>query len=120
MKFLIACITTLLLSTLSIDAEGQILNRLKKKAQQAAEEKAEEKLAEQVQRAAEQAVERSWNSIFGEWEADSTGGMRFPFAMSSNIKTEDQYIFQTITTMEVRSRDKNGNEDPPLYCRNAL
>lgn len=115
MKIIIGIITTLLLSTLTVDAEGQILNRLKKKAQQAAEAKAEEKLAEQVQRAAEQAVERSWNSIFGEWEADSSGGMRVPFTMSSNIKTEDQYTFQTITTMEVRSHDKNGKEEPPMY-----
>ncbi|MEL7833713.1 DUF4412 domain-containing protein [Fodinibius sp. Rm-B-1B1-1] len=114
MRFLIGLITTILLTSLSVDAEAQLLNRLKKKAQQAAEQKAEEKLAEQVQRAAEQAVERSWNSIFGEWEADSSNGMRVPFAMSSNIKMEDQYAFQTVTTMEVQSRDKNGKEEEPL------
>jgi predicted Holliday junction resolvase-like endonuclease len=107
--------TTVLLTSLSVDAEAQLLNRLKKKAKEAAEQKAEEKLAEQVQRIAEQAVEQSWNSIFGEWEADSSGGMQVPFIMNSNITTEDSYSFQTITTMEVRSRDKNGKEEPPMY-----
>ena len=116
MRFLIGLITTILLTSLSVDTEAQLLNRLKKKAKDAAEQKAEEKLAEQVQRAAEQAVERSWNSIFGEWEADSTGGMRVPFTMSSNVNTEDSYSFQTITTMEVRSRDKNGKEEPPFIA----
>ncbi|MDZ7658255.1 DUF4412 domain-containing protein [Fodinibius sp.] len=115
MRFLIGIITTLLLTSMSVDAEAQLLNRLKKKAKEAAEQKAEEKLTEQVERAAQRAVERSWNSIFGEWEADSSGGMRVPFSMNSNIKTEDRYSFQTITTMEVRSRDKNGKEEPPMY-----
>lgn len=115
MRFLIGIIATLLLTSLSLDAEAQLLNRLKKKAKQAAEQKAEEKIAEQLQRAAEQAVERSWNSIFGEWEADSSGKMRVPFSMNSNIETEDRYSFETITTMEMRARDKNGKEDPPVY-----
>lgn len=115
MRFLIGIIVTLLLTSLSLDAEAQLLNRLKKKAQQAAEQKAEEKLAEQVEQAAQRAVERSWNSIFGEWEPDSTGKMRVPFSMNSNIETEDRYSFQTITTMEVRSLDKNGKGEPPLY-----
>ena len=116
MKYLIIIITASLISVaLSFNAEAQILNRLKKKAQQAAEQKAEEKLTEKVEQAAQSAVERSWNSIFGEWEADSSGRMRVPFSMNSNIETEDRYSFKTITTMEVQSVDKNGKEEPPLY-----
>ncbi|PAU94477.1 hypothetical protein CK503_06675 [Aliifodinibius salipaludis] len=114
MKILSGLLIALLLTTWSIDANAQLLNRLKKKAKQAAEQKAEEKLAEQVQLLAERAVEKSWNSIFGEWDADSSGGIHVPFTMSSNIKTEDRYSFQTITTMEVRSSDKNGREEPPM------
>lgn len=115
MKYPISILAVIFLSGIfSINADAQILNRLKKKAQQAAEQKAEEKLAEQVQRSAERAVERSWNSVFGEWEADSTGGMRTPFIMSSNVKTEAAYHFSTVSTMEMQTIRKNGQAEPPV------
>jgi hypothetical protein len=103
--------------TFSIDAEAQLLNRLKKKAQQAAENKAEQKISERVERAAEQMVERSWNSVFGEMSQDSTSGLRLPFAMNSNVTTEDEYHFDTITTMEIKTTRKNGESDPPVIMK---
>jgi hypothetical protein len=118
MKYLITLLTAgLLLTTFSIDAEAQILNRLKKKAQQAAENKAEEKIAERVERAAEQMVERSWNSVFGEMPEDSTSGFALPFSMSSDVTTEEAYSFNTITTMELQTIDKNGESEPPLIMK---
>lgn len=115
MKFLITLLTVGFLSTtFSIDAEAQILNRLKKKAQDAAERKAEEKLSEQVEKAAEQMVERSWNSVFGQLPDDSASARKLPFSMSSNVTTEDEYSFTTITTMEIQTIDNNGESEPPL------
>lgn len=115
MKYVIALLTAGLISiTFTVDAEAQILNRLKKKAQDAAEQKAEEKISERIERAAEQMVERSWNSIFGEMPEDSSSGMRLPFTMGSDVTTEDEYSFDTITTMEVETIRENGEADPPL------
>lgn len=115
MKYLIVLITASLMSiALSFNAEAQILNRLKKKAQQASEQKAEEKLAEQVEQAAEQMVEKSWNSIFGEMSTDSTSGGSIPFSMNSNVTTEDKYHFDTITSMEIETINKNGKSEPPM------
>jgi len=113
MRYLILTITAfVIISSLSHSAEAQILNRLKKKAQQAAAQKAEEKMTEQIQKAAEQMVEKSWNSIFGEIHADSTG--KLPFIMNSNVTTEKEYQFDTITTMEIQTTKKNGETEPPL------
>lgn len=118
MKYVIALLTAGLISiTFTIDAEGQILNRLKNRAQDAAEKKAEEKIAERVERAAEQMVERSWNSIFGEMPEDSSSGMRLPFTMSSNVTTEDQYSFTTITTMEIETTKEDSEADPPTIMK---
>lgn len=118
MKYLIAAIAASFISlAFNHDAEAQILNRLKKKAQDAAERKAEEKLAEQVERAAEQMVERSWNSIFGQLPEDSTSGFALPFSMSSDITTEEEYFFNTVTTMEIQTIDKNGESEPPLIMK---
>lgn len=113
MRYLIVIVSAILMvSTLSHSAEAQILNRLKKKAQEAAARKAEEKIAEQIQKAAEQMVEKSWNSIFGEISADSAG--QVPFTMNSNVTTEEEYQFDTITTMEIQTTKKNGKTEPPV------
>lgn len=115
MKYLIILLTAGLMSvTFSTDAQAQLLNRLKKKAQNAAEKKAEEKISERVERAAEQMVENSWNSVFGEMPEDSTSGTKLPFMRSSNVTTEDEYNFDTITTMEIETLKKNGKSDPPV------
>lgn len=115
MNYVIALLTAALISiTFTLDAEAQILNRLKKKVQDAAEKKAEEKISERVERAAEQMVERSWNSIFGEMPEDSSSGMRLPFTMGSDVTTEDEYTFNTITTMEIKTIREDGEVDPPI------
>jgi hypothetical protein len=115
MKYAISILAAIFLSGIfSINAEAQLLNRLKKKAKQAAEQKAEEKLTEQVEQAAQRAVERSWNSIFGEITPDSSNGMQLPFTIGSNVKTEDAYHFNTISTMEIQSVRTDGKAEPPV------
>lgn len=114
MKYLTFIIATILLGfTMPMKAEAQLLNRLKKKAQQAAERKAEEKLAEQVQKMAEQMVERSWNEVFGDFSADSSSA-GFSFKINSNVKTEENYTFNFVTVMDIQTTDQNGKSEPPV------
>jgi len=115
MKYAISILAAIFLSGIfSINAEAQLLNRLKKKAKEAAEQKAEEKLTEQVEQAAQRAVERSWNSIFGEFTPDSSNGMQLPFTIGSNVKTEDAYHFNIISTMEIQTIRTDGEAEPPV------
>ncbi|MGM0545798.1 MAG: DUF4412 domain-containing protein [Bacteroidota bacterium] len=115
MRYAISILATIfLVGIFSVDAEAQIMNRLKDRAKKAAADKAEEKVAEQVEKAAQRAVERSWNAVFGEMLTDTTSGQRIPFSMSSNVETEDAYSFTTITTMEIRTVDDKGKEEPPI------
>lgn len=115
MKYLIILLAAGLISiTFSVDANAQIMNRLKKKAQKAAAAKAEQKVTERVERAAEQMVERSWNSVFGQMPEDTTSGRVFPFMRSSNVTTNDAYTFDTITTMEIETINENGETEPPV------
>lgn len=119
MRTLITCIALVFMAAcFATGAEAQLLNRLKKKAQDAAAQKAEEKLAEAVERKAEQMVEQSWNSIFGEWEENTDGEGRTPiFSMNSNVATEEAYRFHTITTMEIETVDKDGKTGPPMLMK---
>lgn len=111
MRYTITILATVFLAGLfTVDAEAQIMNRLKDRAKKAAADKAEEKVAEQV----EKAVERSWNAIFGEMITDSTNRNRIPFSISSNVKTDDTYQFNTITTMEIRTVNKDEEQEPPV------
>ncbi|HLR31556.1 MAG TPA: hypothetical protein VK074_03650, partial [Fodinibius sp.] len=106
--------TGLLSVILSFDANAQLFNRLKDKAKEAATKKAEEKLSEQVEKMAEQMIEDSWNSIFGEMPEGGMSGGGLPFSLSSNIQTEDVYNFNTVTTMEITSINKDGESEPPV------
>lgn len=115
MKYLIVVIISCMMSVaFSMSAEAQLINRLKKKAQDAAERKAEQKLTEQVEQMASQMVEKSWSSIFGEIDADSISGTKFPFIANSSVKTEDTYNFDTITTMEIETLRNDGKSEPPV------
>lgn len=116
MKPIISCvIATLVLATYSIDVNAQIMDRIKKKAEDKVEEKVEEKIDDKLDKAAEQLVERSWNSIFGDF--DSTGNSAktgSPFRLANNVSTADSYDFDVITTMKIETVDKNGTPDPPM------
>lgn len=109
-------LASILMLAFTIDAEAQLLKRLKKKAEDAVEKKAEEKLSAEIQRRAEQMVENSWNSIFGDMETSGEGNGRNPiFKMNSNVTTEDSYRFTTVTTMKIESFNKNGKPEPPVF-----
>ena len=116
MKYLVPVLAASLLSiTLSLDAHGQIFDRLKKKAKEAATQKAEEKLSQKIEEMTYKMVEDSWNSIFGEMGTDSLSPNSTPFMMSSNVQTEDAYDFNIITTMEVITTSKDGKSEPPMF-----
>jgi len=112
-QILTLSIAGILLLSLPLSSEAQIWKRLKNKAKEAAEKKLEEKASEAIQQKAEQMVEDSWNEIFGALPQDSSSGGRLPFTMNSNVKTEDTYQFNIVTTMELESVQKNGQKDPP-------
>ena len=115
MRTIVTCIlTAVLMLSFTNDAEAQLLKRLKNKAADAAAKKAEEKLAAELERRAQQMVEKSWNSIFGDVEENNEGKTGSPFfKMNSNVKTEDSYHFNTVTTMKIETVKSDGKSDPP-------
>ena len=119
MRILITCAAlTLMLSTVTTTAEAQFGKRLKERAKQAAARKAEDKIARELEKKAEQMVEKSWDTIFGEFESDDKSGKgsgkNSMFKFSSDVATEDNYRFDIITTMEVKTQRKKGKSEPPI------
>jgi len=112
MKYIIQLFTILLFaSAFASGAEAQIFKKLKKKAEKALEEKAEQKIDQEMQKAADKAVDESWDAVFGGF---SEGGDS-PFAMGSNVTTEDVYDFDVVATMEIKSEKANGKSEPPMF-----
>jgi hypothetical protein len=95
-------------------SEGQILKRLKQKAENALEKKVEEKIDKEMEKAAERMVENSWNSVFGGGGEGGNAGAGMPFSLNSNVTTEDSYQFDIITTMEIENVKSNEKSDPPM------
>lgn len=108
--FIIILLTFLVFAS---SVEAQLLNRLKDRAKNAAENKVEQKIGEEVERKAERMVESYWNSIFGENER-SGEGFNMPFSLNSNAVTEESYIFDVVTSMEIETINEDGNSDPPV------
>ncbi|MGD8428187.1 MAG: DUF4412 domain-containing protein [Balneolaceae bacterium] len=111
-RILALSMVSVLLLSLPTGVEAQIWKKLKNKAKEAAEKKLEEKAAEALQKKAEQMVENYWDSIFGDISQDSASG-KLPFTFNSNVKTEDNYHFDVVTTMEVETVKGNGESEPP-------
>ena len=105
-------------------SNGQILNRLKTKVQQAIERKIEQKVEEKVERevdkAAGKAVDNAWNAVFG---IDSSNGKSSidtnklrqlnNVFNQANIPIENQYSFDVKTSLEMKFIPKSGKIDPP-------
>jgi hypothetical protein len=114
-----------LLSAVSAPANGQsLLDRLKKKAQDAIEQKAEDKMNAKLDAMAEKLVDNSFAALFGDSSAtgaggaaatsgarnDGTGAARGlpPFSLGANAKTEDRYTFSVVVTSEIESAERDG------------
>ncbi len=116
MKYITALLMAVFLSaTLTVDAEAQIFKKLKKKAQEALENKAEQKIDEEMQKAADRMVEDSWNTVFGDMEADGSSGINMPFAFNSNVETLDSYDFDIVSTMKITTKNSDGSEEEPMF-----
>jgi hypothetical protein len=103
-----------LLIAAAAPASGQgIMDRIKKKAQDAVEKKAEDKVGQMMQKM----VDNSFASMFGDSASaganggggGSGGGL--PFSIGSNAKTEASYTFNVVETMEIESSKRAGKGD---------
>jgi hypothetical protein len=105
-------------------ARGQgILDRMKKKAEEAVTKKAEDKVNAKIDEMAQKMVDNSFATMFGDSAAPTAGGGAsgsasrggsgggMPFSLGSNAKTESSYTFNVVETMEIESSKRTGKGD---------
>lgn len=102
--------------TTATPAHAQIWKRVQKKAEEAVTNKAEAKLDAKINEMAQKMVDNSFNTMFGDPAAGgdgSGGGGKFtlPFKIGSDVKTEDRYVFDIVTTYEMESFEPDGSSE---------
>ncbi len=106
MKTLFPKITLFLVAGLiGFSAEAQLLNKIKKAAEQGATNAVEKKTAERVEKAVESKLE---------------GLERLMFGLGEPAPTEPQYSFTGFLTMEMVSKDKKGKAQEPIFFKSLL
>lgn len=115
-KLLLISITGLFLCTFNNNCQAQFLNRLKNRVKHTVEKKVEQKVDETVQKAANQMVENAWDQFFGQIVKNAQPGKGSPFVLNSDVKTEDVYHFDIVTTMKVESV-QNGKPQSPVIMK---
>jgi hypothetical protein len=95
--------TILFIGASNQKCDAQFFKRLKKRAEHAVERKVEQKVDETVEQAASNMVEKAWDQYIGEAVKNAQPGKGSPFTLSSNVKTEDVYHFNIVTTMKIKT-----------------
>lgn len=103
------CACFALIIAAATPAQSQILSSLRKKAADALEKKTEQQVDQRIDAMTQKLVDNSFNAAFG--DPGSVGGSGTPFAIGTNVKTEDRYTFSVVTTMEMESVKKSGKSD---------
>lgn len=100
-------------------ADAQIMNRIKKRAQDRVVQKVEEKIENKINQTADRMVDNTWNSIFGEnpEKTGNSGSRTFPFKLNSDVTTESEYSFDIVSTMEIISTDEKGKTSDPMIMK---
>lgn len=122
-----------ILTSLPTPARAQgIFDRIKKKASDAVTQKAEDKVNSKIDELSQKMVDNSFATIFGDSAPAPTGaakgaagsggaaggggtggsgggaGHGLPFSFGGNAKTESNYTFNVVTTMEIVSSKQDG------------
>ncbi len=96
------------------DADAQLMKKLKNKAKKSAEDKVEQKIDQEIEKKTEQMVENTWNAIFGE-QFESTGeDGKKSFVLNNSANVEERYMFDTVTTMEIKNLSGDGKRDSEM------
>ena len=108
--------------TISVAAQGQFLNKLKKAAERGAEKAVERQVEKGVQKVTERQIEKAFEGFYGSDEGDAEGksyGNLFK-NLNFNVATADEYIFSSSADMEMSGTDNKGKPIEPVTMKSYL
>ncbi len=100
--------------------QAQLLNKLKKAAQDGVEKAVERRVSQEIENAAARQTDRYMTQIFGppsEYEGTDFDYGKMMSSMNMNVETEDSYSFKGHTDMLLTGTDEKGKEIDPTEFR---
>ncbi|SEJ46405.1 protein of unknown function [Cyclobacterium xiamenense] len=127
MKFLFSISLFLMLSLIGLDAQAQLLKRLKNAASEGVTRAVERTVEKEVAKATQRQLEKAFSNLYGDMgEVEGgTPGETYDYSkiMSSinmDVETESAYDFSGVAVMEIQSTDEKGKADDPIVFNSLL
>lgn len=123
MKLSINVYLLLLFFLLPFVSDAQILNRIKRAAEQGVGNAVERRVAKEVENATQRQLEKAFGQLYGGDSDDPNVGIDMSKIMKGinmNVKTEDSYAFQGIAEMEITGTDEKGKAMDPVMMKTFL
>jgi hypothetical protein len=104
-------------------SEGQILNRIRRAAEEGIGKAVEKRVEKEVEKATQRQLEKAFSNLYGPEYGDSSGNYNFAKILKGvnmNVPTEDSYEFTGHAEMEITGTDENGKPIDPVKMKTFL
>jgi len=120
------------LSFFSLDAQSQLLRKLKRAASEGVSRAVERTVAKEVEKATQRQLEKTFRNLYGDDVGGSNGelgtdqeGASYDFtkimgSINMNVETESEYSFSGVAVMEIKSTNEKGKEEDPVIFNSFL
>lgn len=104
-------------------ADAQILNRIRRAAEQGVSNAVERRVEKEVENAAQRQLEKAFGELYGPEAQNAEGGIDLSKIMKGinvNVPTEDSYHFTGKAVMEMTGTDEKGKAIDPVWMTTYL
>ncbi|MDR7130655.1 hypothetical protein J2X69_003012 [Algoriphagus sp. 4150] len=116
-------ILLVVVSSLSLSVEAQIMRKIQNAANRGVEKALERKVEDEASKMTERQVEKIFSDMYGDSEDRASGSIDFSKIMKGlgePVDTEDQYDFFGHIVLEMTSRDNKGKTSDPVLFKSYL
>jgi hypothetical protein len=123
MKCKIILYLALLFIAVPIGSEAQLLNKIRRAAEQGVSNAVEKRVEKEVEKATHRQLEKAFGSIYGPSGDDPSGNYDFSKIMKGinmDVQTENSYNFTGVAEMVITGTDEKGKTNDPVQMKTYL
>lgn len=113
----------LLFIGIPVVSEAQLLNKIRRAAEQGVSNAVEKRVEKEMENAAQRQLEKAFGSLYGPSADDPSGSYDFSKIMKGinmDVQTEDSYGFTGVAEMEITGTDEKGKPIDPVLMKTYL
>ena len=123
MKRSLNLLIALILTAIPLVSEAQLLNKIRRAAEQGVSNAVERRVEKEVEKATQRQLEKAFGELYGPSADDPSGSYDFSKIMKGinmNVQTEDSYSFSGTAVMEITGTDEDGKAIEPMIMKTFL